>query len=109
MASRSSASSSNPNTSRFWDWRTAEDDFGIGSEPTSTCQRRMTCAGVTPRREAAETTAGHSGAVNAPTRIAHSVAEARMRAPAEKAMHDHLVQTQRAQRLEVESNGNGSK
>jgi GntR family transcriptional repressor for pyruvate dehydrogenase complex len=28
---------------------------------------------------------------------------------AEKAMHDHLVQTQRAQRLEVESNGNGSK
>ena len=28
---------------------------------------------------------------------------------AEKAMHDHLVETQKAQRLEVESNGNGSK
>jgi GntR family transcriptional repressor for pyruvate dehydrogenase complex len=28
---------------------------------------------------------------------------------AEKAMHDHLVETQRAQRLEVEANGNGSK
>jgi len=28
---------------------------------------------------------------------------------AEQAMHDHLVETQRAQRLEVESNGNSSK
>lgn len=28
---------------------------------------------------------------------------------AEKAMHDHLVETQKAQRLEVGSNGNGSK
>ena len=41
----------------------------------------------------AETTAGHSGAVNAPTRIAHSAAEARMRAPAEKAMHDPTATT----------------
>jgi len=28
---------------------------------------------------------------------------------AEKAMHDHLVETQKAQRMEVEANGNGSK
>jgi len=58
---------------------------------TTTAGRAAT--GVTIPPPGAETTAGHSGAVNAPTRIAHSAAEARMRAPAEKAMHDPTATT----------------
>ena len=55
MAAISSAESSKPKTSMFSRWRCGVADLGIGRAPICTCQRRMTCPGVTPWAFAAAT------------------------------------------------------